>query len=542
MLWLVVLLAFIGLFILWTATHRTKGDITRYMNDIQKNRTSLIEQHGVNILRGARSSTSGPQTLPVTHQQQSSTRRPIPWEQRIPSPQAKSLLHPDLAEVRDRVLAIMVGTYHLDPTAISYLQINMDYLLTYLLQNKVKAGMDPSHAIEMIREVYNPTHNNELVLEACRDLMHYQPIPESKRILVAQYIVNRTADGEEIEQIYQWITGLVADTTTPQALRAEAADMLMLTNNSRYMGIARQALEQLRREDDRPAPIILAHLPDIERPAAARPVHARTVIPEELVPDHAPAWLINQQRALLGGFEARQPKIVRTVHEDGQNVHNKEINNSVLEAAANIIKDNRTLQPFVFDKSLTKDMSMAQKGKIDAALHRIATDSTTFKHGTTLYGLFQSLQSFIDSNPHKQELNKRLTEELTDMSGQCATGHLARLVNVVQGFEGVPQQKITMNIGDEVYARVSHSLTQALQRPENSAAADAMVMGDDRKVVNEFVANQLNRMAPELIKEYKDIVDPQEVKKQLVTAAKTYTKDDSFVMKNELVAPSVSNS
>ena len=216
------------------------------------------------------------------------------------------------------------------------------------------------------------------------------------------------------------------------------------------------------------------------------------------------------------------------MHEDGQNVHNTEINNSVLEAAANIIKANKTLQPFVFDSKLTKDLTTMQKAKIDSALHRISTDSTSFKHGTTLYGLFQSLQSFIDSNPNKQELNKRLVEELTDMSGQCATGHLARLVNVVQGFEAAPQQKIKMNIADEVYARLSHSLTQALQKPENSAAADAVVMGDDPKTVKQFVAAHIDQMAPELVNEYKDIADPAEVKKQLIAAARTYTKDDSL--------------
>jgi hypothetical protein len=515
MFWILLILLFVGVCFFWLM----RSGKSEYLDALRNKQLSIVEQYGTKILQNIDSISS------VNSFNQSTTGQPVRWEPRSPSPKAKSLLCPELIQLRDRVLAIMAGTYRLDESTISYLRINLDYILTYLLQNKIKTGSNILDASAALTESYNPSSNNDLVLEACRDLMHYQPISDSKRIFIAQYIANRSGDGDEIHQIYDWITGLVSDATTPHALRAEAADMLMLTNNSRYMKIARDALEQLRREED-VLPVITPLIPERVRPEAPRPAGIHGI----QLPLDIPAWLINQQGALIAGFEARQPKINRTVHEDGQNVHNTEINNSVLEAAANIIKANKTLQPFVFDSKLTKDLTTMQKAKIDSALHRISTDSTSFKHGTTLYGLFQSLQSFIDSNPNKQELNKRLVEELTDMSGQCATGHLARLVNVVQGFEAAPQQKIRMNIADEVYARLSHSLTQALQKPENSAAADAIVMGDDPKAVKQFVAAHIDQMAPELVNEYKDIANPAEVKKQLIAAAKTYTKDESFIV------------
>jgi hypothetical protein len=496
------------------------------MNNLQSNQLSLVEQHGKNILHNM-GNTQKANTTPV----QQSNYRPISWENRSPSPRAKSLLHPDLAELRNRVLAIVTGTYHLNESTISYLQINMDYILTYLLQSKVKRGDELQNAIGAILESYNPSFNNDLVLEACRDLMNYEPVSDSKKILVAQYIVNRSSNGDEIQDIYDWIIGLASDDTTPHAIRAEAADMLMLTNNSRYIRIARDILEQLRREDDViPEPIPVAPI-----------VTTREIRIDEQdfrQPQNIPQWLLNQQRQLLGQFEAQKPKIKRTVFEDGQNVHNERVNSSVLEAAANIIKDNKTMSPITFDTSLLKDLPAIQRHKVDAALHRISTDFTTFKHGSTLYGLFQSLQSFINSNPNKDELNKRLIEELVDMSGQCATGHLSRLVNVVQGFDAAPKQKIRINIGDEVYAKVSHSLSQALKKAENSAAAEAIVMGDDSKTINEFVANEVNKMASEIIKEYKDIAKPEEVNAQLLSAAKAYTKNDSFALENNKVVPS----
>lgn len=526
MFWILLFLLLIGLILFHIMKNKNQGISNTYSSKMRSNQVSLAEQHGTNILHYINNNTSS------NNQPQPSSSCSNAWEQRTISPKAKSLLHPDLASLRDRVLAIMVGTYHLDETTISYLRINMDYVLTYLLQTKLKSGQNIENAVSAILEAYNPTSNNDLVLEACRDLMHYQLISDSKRILIAQYIVNRTNNGEEIQHIYDWIINLVETPTTSHEIRAEAADMLMLTNNSRYMEIARNALEQLRREEDPPiitAPLIPQGIINIPARIASG-INIQPHLPQGITPR-----MIDQQRELLAVFEARKPKIPRTVHEDGQNVHNTEINNSVLEAAANIIKDNKTGSLYEFDRKLIKDLSAFQKGKIDSALHRILTDSTTFKHGTSLFGLFQSLQSFINSSPHKDELNKRLIEELIDMSGQCATGHLSRLVNVVQGFEAAPQQKIKMNIKDEIYARVSHSLTQALQKPENSTASDAIVMGDNQRIVNDFVSAELNKMVPELIKEYKDIAKPEEVRNELLSSARTYTKNDQFIMKNNQI-------
>jgi hypothetical protein len=498
------------------------------MNNLQSNQLSLVEQYGANILHNM----SNTQKVNITPTQESNYRS-ISWENRQTPPKARSLLHPDLVELRDRVLAIVTGKYHLNESTISYLQINMDYVLTYLLQSKVKRGNELQNAVDTILESYNPSFNNDLVLEACRDLMNYEPVSDSKKILVAQYIVNRSNNGDEIQDIYDWIIGLASNDTTPHAIRAEAADMLMLTNNSRYIRIARDILEQLRREDDvipEPIPAVpIAIIPEVREIRIAG--HA---LPDFRQTQNIPQWLLTQQRQILDQFEARKPKTPRTIYEDGQNVHS-EINNSVLEAAANIIKDNKTINPIIFDTSITRNLSVIQRHKIDAALHRISTDSTTFKHGTTLYSLFQSLQSFINSNPNKDELNKRLMEELIDMSGQCATGHLSRLVNVVQGFESGTQQKIKMSIKDEVYAQVSHSLSQLLKKPENSTVAEAIMMGDNQRLVNEFVAAEINKMAPEIIKEYKDVANPEDVKIQLISSAKTYTGTDSFLMKNDTI-------
>jgi predicted house-cleaning noncanonical NTP pyrophosphatase (MazG superfamily) len=52
--------------------------------------------------------------------------------------------------------------------------------------------------------------------------------------------------------------------------------------------------------------------------------------------------------------------------------------------------------------------------------------------------IFDHLWSYIRSHPHKEELVKRLTEEIIEGVGVCPNGKLARLMNVVEGYmEGV---------------------------------------------------------------------------------------------------------
>lgn len=49
----------------------------------------------------------------------------------------------------------------------------------------------------------------------------------------------------------------------------------------------------------------------------------------------------------------------------------------------------------------------------------------------TLDGLW----ALIKASPHKEELSKRLVQELTEAVGMCCEGHLSRLCNVLVGFD-----------------------------------------------------------------------------------------------------------
>jgi len=72
-------------------------------------------------------------------------------------------------------------------------------------------------------------------------------------------------------------------------------------------------------------------------------------------------------------------------------------------------------------------------------IHDYTTLTISLTSGPVSYGnTFNHLWAYIRSHEHKEELVKRLTEELGDSLDVCANGKLARLLNVVEGYmEGV---------------------------------------------------------------------------------------------------------
>lgn len=94
----------------------------------------------------------------------------------------------------------------------------------------------------------------------------------------------------------------------------------------------------------------------------------------------------------------------------------------------------------LFIKFSEKYKSISNKTEI--ALSRIYIDQSTYK-GYSLLTIFLKMCKSIEEHNHKLELEKRLVEELEEMSGTCSSGHIIRLANVFNGFD------FELNIGIE---------------------------------------------------------------------------------------------
>lgn len=82
---------------------------------------------------------------------------------------------------------------------------------------------------------------------------------------------------------------------------------------------------------------------------------------------------------------------------------------------------------------------------IKSSLGRFQLDRIMYSDVPKTQILFVKVWKIVNQHEHKNELIKRLFEELIDMNGTCSTGHLSRLINIFSGFE-LNGQLIKLNI------------------------------------------------------------------------------------------------
>lgn len=159
----------------------------------------------------------------------------------------------------------------------------------------------------------------------------------------------------------------------------------------------------------------------------------------------------------------------RTVYHDSQNVHHHEINDSVWKNIQILTSSQQSVDSESY--SLLKTMFRHLTHKQREALSRMENDHSIFsKNNYTI--CFQDILHHVSyyilqqSEPHQTELIQRFKEELDDMSGTCASGHLSRIMNCLIGFH----PDIEMNIGEthRVFSILNHTIQTRVIKDQNS--------------------------------------------------------------------------
>jgi hypothetical protein len=236
----------------------------------------------------------------------------------------------------------------------------------------------------------------------------------SFRILAAQYLLKGKKNLESVEN---FLISFATDEELDNNIRADASDVLLQMGSEKSMAIAREII------------------------------------------------------IILG----RDNKIVRTIYDNAQNVHIKEFEQSVIDGIEFLNKFQISLEKSrdpSSSSSAAKDPSMSSSAAkdytfenikksikeivesekmewseiqkkenisaIELGLNRIQMDRALYsKYNYSLLNILLKVWTFInvDSNSEvKDEMTKRLIEELIEMSGTCSTGYAERLVNVISGF------------------------------------------------------------------------------------------------------------
>lgn len=358
---------------------------------------------------------------------------------------------------------------------------------------------------------------DKITLEICRYIIEYINDP-MKVIMISQYIIKYTKSNDEIEYMYNKILEIASKTNINEDVKMNAVDVLLLSNNTKYNNIAKPYLNQIRNKNTKRTLYENKIKNIISNKANSKNNIQIQNLNIELndilnVPDIDVPPLIQNKPIKL-------PE--SSVYEDRQNVHNNFINETTLNIASEIIKTYSPLNPLSYTQYRINNLNENDILKIEESIHRINTDTSKFKYDITLYKLYQSVLQFIELHKDKEELYKRLVEELIDMHKKCVSGHLARLVSVVQGFE-IDFSNQVSNIDHEIYAKIKHIIEKEIQESNNMDNIIEDMLSDNKEIYYSFIKQTINKHKNNLYEEYPNIKDKSIVFDSILKNLNKYT-------------------
>ena len=392
----------------------------------------------------------------------------------------------------------------------------------------------------LLLNAYKHNPNNQ-ICDYLTLIFHSRNIVDTmKKLDIATYIVWNSYNQEQIDSIYEKIVEMSSDNSYNNKIRANAIDILMRSNNKKYLNRSTIVLERLRQEE-RNEDIgnnihrirgkinnLRQHVQTFHFPAE-EDLEIQQVIQQQI------QNLQRQEHNIIANQDRKQ-----SVYTDTQNVHNHEINESVLNVASSLLnsKINSSSGVYNIEEELKQNYPdyEKQKNQITISLERIKSDPSKFRGDMTLSTVFDKVVGVISSSLHKKEMTKRLGEELNQMSGLCTTGHLSRLINVIQGFDIKDELKVKINIKDEVYANIQTYLSSQIQKADTYGHDYEQLMDDmvdsnfeNRKRFLDFVAERMKPKVKELEKDYKDITDSETLRLNIEDSLINYLKNEQDV-------------
>lgn len=135
--------------------------------------------------------------------------------------------------------------------------------------------------------------------------------------------------------------------------------------------------------------------------------------------------LKNKKSVLLFLFRRKFEKII--------NKHSLTLNHK------HVYSDNQNVHEFVSDtlkiaKTLIQTFPAKYHRLSDHVFFDVIETITTKNYGLNGTDLFASVYFYINNHKHRNEMLKRLSEEMNESVGTCSSGHITRLINSIKGF------------------------------------------------------------------------------------------------------------
>ena len=217
---------------------------------------------------------------------------------------------------------------------------------------------------------------------------------------------------------------------------------------------------------------------------------------------------------VLGGGERARHNIFK----NSQNVHNQAVEESVekmIEFISTFIP--RTVSPCTFEKAkdeLTELIKLEpdddKRTILENAMIRITIDRAIYgRFNLSLANIIAKMWTYIQDSSYREELQKRLLEELIDSNNKCSSGYVSRILNSLSGFGDISLQ---ISFEDQIISVLETRLNNEIMNDENSdIILDEMILPvrffEKRGTFLKFFRTHISRIREEMYEEFKEFVN-----------------------------------
>lgn len=161
------------------------------------------------------------------------------------------------------------------------------------------------------------------------------------------------------------------------------------------------------------------------------------------------------------------------IFKNKQNVHNIHIEKSIQEIVDKLC-DYHPKDKKVYNFNETKDSILKLindeekelKEKVEGSLIRISLDRALYGNSNmSLSNILLKVWTYVQDSPFKEDLEKRLIEELYESNNKCSTGFCGRLVNTLSGYD--ESMSIRISFEDQICSNLESKLNAKIREIQN---------------------------------------------------------------------------
>ena len=332
--------------------------------------------------------------------------------------------------------------------------------------NDMKIECDYRYKTILLVETKEKLNFKYYIKNSCLDFLFNTKNFTMYRILSAQYLLKHIElEEDERIKIQEIILSLSQDNELDYDLRADAADLLLNLGTDKYKTLGREIIQMLGRIDGNVKTIYdnkqNVHTEEIEK-SILNIIEILSSYPTLKVNENEINLIyVKTQIDIILKEQKLKPINNDTLLNEHINYYDdyfsgkincKNCNNYIgciyttNIRCLNCEEDNKdckmssTISTYC---STECEQQFTTYNKIYLSLNRIEIDRSTYL-GNSLSRILVKIWSYIQVNEFKDELIKRLLQELEEMSGTCSSGFVGRLINTLSGFSD-----LTINISFE---------------------------------------------------------------------------------------------